>query len=97
MRNTRLILKRIIAVVLVIAIFITVFCTTNQSTAQAEVKTLRLGQVKNLAFANSTSYKKIKNKIALKEVSYKHHGIMQELLEIQSRHLTKFQTLWSMD
>lgn len=71
MGNTRLVLKRIIAVVLVISISITVFCTTNLSTAQAKVKTLRLGQVKNLAFSNSTSYKKIKNKIALKEVSYK--------------------------
>ena len=87
MRNTRLILKRIIAVVLVIAIFITVFCTTNQSTAQAEVKTLRLGQVKNLAFANSTSYKKIKNKIALKEVSYKQ---AVKALQLKKKNMSTF-------
>lgn len=87
MRNTRLVLKRIIAVVLVIAISITVFCTTNLSMAQAEVKTLRLGQVKNLAFANSTSYKRIKNKIALKEVSYKQ---AVKALQLKKKNMSTF-------
>lgn len=69
--NKRNLLKKILCFVLVFALAMCVFIVNNSHTAMSAPKTIRLKQVKNLALANSSSYKSTKNKIALKEVSYK--------------------------
>lgn len=68
-RNT---VKKWISVLLVITIFISIFSVHRDETVVlATPKTLRLTQAKNLGLSNSDAYRKIKNKIELKKVSYK--------------------------
>lgn len=64
-------LKKVLCFLLVFAFAISMFEFNSVETVISAPKTIRLKQVKNLALANSSSYKSIKNKILLKEVSYK--------------------------
>lgn len=62
--------KRYISIMLVVIMTISMLSVNDFYKAMAAPKTLRLSQVKNLALANSSAYRKIKNKIELKKVSY---------------------------
>lgn len=63
--------KRLLAVVLVIAIFFTLFpFRENDKTVLAKDKVLTLSQAQNLAVAKSAGYKKVLNKIDLQEIKY---------------------------
>lgn len=62
--------KIIISVVMTIAITMNLLSINDYKSALAAPRTLRLSQAKNLALANSSAYRKIKNKIELKKVSY---------------------------
>lgn len=64
-------LKKRLSLILAVILIISTFSGFEKHLVSAAPKTLRLQQAKNLALANSSSYKSIKNKIALKEVSYK--------------------------
>lgn len=69
--NTKRLLKRRTSLALILIIIVSFFSMENVDTVLAAPKTLRLSQVKNLALSNSSTYRKIKNKIELKKVSYK--------------------------
>lgn len=62
--------KRYISLVIVVAMTVTMLSVNDFQIAMAAPRTLRLSQAKNLALANSSDYRKIKNKIELKKVSY---------------------------
>ena len=47
------------------------FSVTSPHSASAATQTLLLSQAKKMALSNSSSYRRIKSKISLKEVSYK--------------------------
>ena len=63
-------IKKTVSLLMVFMMTITLLSVNDYKTAMAAPKTLRLSQAKNLALANSSAYRKIKNKIELKKVSY---------------------------
>ena len=63
--------KKAISLSLVLALFLGIIFSYNTSITMATPKTLRLSQAKNLSLSNSATYRKIKNKIELKQISYK--------------------------
>lgn len=64
--------KKWISILLVITIFMSMFSVHREETVIFAVpRTLRISQAKNLGLSNSAAYRKIKNKIELKKVSYK--------------------------
>ena len=69
--TVRNIIKKAICFILVFVLTMCVHSVNDFDTVMSAPKTIRLKQVKNLALANSSAYKSTKNKIALKEVSYK--------------------------
>lgn len=70
MGKSRLRLKKVTSILLCIVICGCFLIKSTPYTIMAAPKTLRLTQAKNLALATSASYRKIKNKIELKKVSY---------------------------
>lgn len=86
MKNS--ICKRAISILLVIAVISGVF--SSVSPIQAAQYTLSLSQAKSMALANSDSYRSIKSKISLKEVSYK-----QAVKSIQLKIKNKTTFRWS--
>ncbi len=70
MEKKRPIMKRVIGLFLCTVLLTGLLPMENHS-AQAAQYTLLLSQAKTIALANSESYRRIKSKIALKEVSYK--------------------------
>ena len=68
--NIKSVNKRLISFLLCITISCSLLFVSEPQVIMAAPKTLRLMQAKNLALATSSAYRKIKNKIELKKVSY---------------------------
>ena len=68
--NIKSVNKRLISFLLCITISCSLLFVSEPQVIMAAPKTLRIMQAKNLALATSSAYRKIKNKIELKKVSY---------------------------
>lgn len=80
--------KRLLALVLAVGMVFGIFYSVQ--TIQAGQYTLSVTQAKSMALANSDSYRRIKSKISLKEVSYK-----QAVKSIQLKIKNKTTFRWS--